>query len=61
MTFIIDLPRLAKEERANAVSTAFQEDLCYFLKAQGVEDAMISSIRNFDYSETARYAFVHTM
>lgn len=61
MVFLIDLPRLSKEGRASAVSTPFLEDLCYFLTNQGIDEAMIRSIRNFDYSATARYAFVHTM
>ena len=62
MAFIIDLPRIEDEvERVANELTAFGNELCYFLKAQGLEEQMIRSLRNYDFSETARYGFVHTM
>ncbi|EOO02856.1 putative tyrosyl-dna phosphodiesterase domain-containing protein [Phaeoacremonium minimum UCRPA7] len=56
MAFIIDLPRIEDEvERVANELTAFGNELCYFLKAQGLEEQMIRSLRNYDFSETARY------
>jgi hypothetical protein len=62
MLFIIDLPRINDQERREANKlTAFGEDLCYFLQAQGVDDGLIKSLVKYDFSETARYGFVHSM
>ena len=62
MVFIIDLPRIedvAKRE-ANDIG-AFGEDLSYFLSAQGLDASLIRSLEAYDFSETQRYAFVHSM
>lgn len=59
--FLIDLPKLS-ESSTNVVSkTSFYEDLVYFLKASTLHDNIITKLSSFDFSETARYAFVHTM
>lgn len=62
--FIIDLPR--KEDPGVTIpnpneSTLFKEELCYFLQAQGLDDSLIKSLSNYDFSATARYRFVHSM
>ena len=62
MVFIIDLPRLSEGENDNREElTPFAEDLLYFLTAQGRDDKLVSGLRKYDFSETSRYAFVHTM
>lgn len=63
MVFLIDLP-LIQDPAKHAINdtlTPFGEELCFFLQAQGVEDKMISSLRKYDFSETSRYGFVHTI
>lgn len=62
MVFVIDLPRIedAAKQRTN-ILPPFGEDLSYFLAAQGVDDKMIQSLRNYDFDETLRYGFVHTI
>lgn len=59
--FLIDLPKLPKGSSVEGTGTPFMEDLSYFLAAQGVDAAMVQSLRSYDFSETARYAFVHSM
>lgn len=61
MVFLIDLPKLSKGSKNKGVKTPFLEDLSYFLEAQGVDDAMLQSLNSYDFSETARYSFVHSM
>ncbi len=66
MVFIIDLPKLSKEQQEQAktdqsFSTPFLEDLYYFLTAQGLDESLVRSLRKFDFSATSRYAFVHSM
>lgn len=62
MVFLIDLPRLEDPaDRETNTLTTFGEELSYFLEAQGVEQNMIRSLRNYDFSETSRYGFVHTI
>ncbi len=62
MVFIIDLPKFqTAEERDAQELTPFAEDMLYFLQAQGLDDKLLASLRNYDVSETARYQFVHTM
>ncbi|KAF3399761.1 Tyrosyl-DNA phosphodiesterase 1 [Penicillium rolfsii] len=48
----------AKVETSN---TAFKEELVYFLKASNLRDDAIKALEDFDFSQTARYAFVHTI
>lgn len=63
MVFLIDLPLIQDpaKQAINDTLTPFGEELCFFLQAQGVEDKMISSLRKYDFSETSRYGFVHTI
>lgn len=64
IVFLIDLPRI--EDLSATIpnpnkSTLFQEELCYFLRAQGLDEALIRSLSNYDFSATERYRFVHSM
>jgi hypothetical protein len=62
MVFIIDLPKIDNPEiRAANKLTPFAEDLSYFLEAQGLDERLVQSFAKYDFSETARYGFVHTM
>jgi len=62
MVFIIDLPRFETEEQREAQKlTSFAEDLLYFLTAQGLDEKFVSSLQKYDFSETSRYGFVHSM
>ncbi|KAK0722710.1 tyrosyl-DNA phosphodiesterase-domain-containing protein [Lasiosphaeria miniovina] len=62
MVFLIDLPKLeTAEQRDTQQFTAFGDDLSYFLLAQGLSEKLVDSLRNYDFSETSRYAFVHTI
>lgn len=63
MVFLIDLPLIEEptEQMSNEPLTSFAEELFFFLQAQGVDDRMINSLRKYDFAETARYAFVHTI
>lgn len=65
MVFLIDLPKFKNTEERDAVQGgglgSFGEDLVYFLMAQGVDPLLINSLRSYDFSETRRYGFVHTM
>ncbi|KAI1102584.1 phospholipase D/nuclease [Jackrogersella minutella] len=62
MVFLIDLPRI---DDVNLQSSSelgpFGDELCYFLKAQGLQESLISSLSNYDFSEANRYRFVHTI
>ncbi|KAJ5092360.1 hypothetical protein NUU61_007230 [Penicillium alfredii] len=57
--FLIDLPK--KTQDGPDDSTDFYEDLVYFLRASTVDEGVIAKLDNFDFSKTARYAFVHTI
>lgn len=62
MVFIIDLPKFENVEQREAQKpTTFALDLFYFLRAQGLDENLISSLKNYDFTETRRYQFVHTM
>lgn len=62
MVFLIDLPRIEDHaKRSTNVLTPFGVELQFFLKAQGVDEKMVASLRNYDFSETSRYGFLHTM
>ncbi|KAM0334080.1 hypothetical protein ACHAQA_001100 [Verticillium albo-atrum] len=68
VVFLIDLPRLdaANEvERNNRINesmeTCFGTELRRFLRAQGLDEGLIKSLDNFDFAETERYGFVHTI
>ncbi|KAL5931997.1 hypothetical protein ACKVV1_003986 [Pyricularia oryzae] len=60
--FIIDLPPLkAGVKLQDNTLTSFGEELSYFLTAQGLNERIINSLRKYDFSQTSRYAFVHTI
>ena len=62
MVFVIDLPRLANSEKTSVDEmTLFGQELMYFLQAMGLQQEIINSICNFDFSATKHIAFVHTI
>jgi hypothetical protein len=62
MAFVIDLPKFETvEEREAQKLTPFAEELFYFLRAQGLDEKLLNSLLNYDFAETGRYGFVHTM
>ncbi|KAK3357465.1 tyrosyl-DNA phosphodiesterase-domain-containing protein [Lasiosphaeria hispida] len=62
MVFIIDLPKFESLEQSEAQELpAFGEDLIYFLRAQGLNEKLLDSLRKYDFSETSRYGFVHSI
>ncbi|KAK8066562.1 tyrosyl-DNA phosphodiesterase domain-containing protein [Apiospora hydei] len=62
VVFIIDLPKVQTPDAAAANKlTMFGEELCYFLTAQGLDKGLVTSLTKYDFSETNRYAFVHTI
>ncbi|KAJ8130215.1 hypothetical protein O1611_g3414 [Lasiodiplodia mahajangana] len=58
MVFLIDLP-LTKQP-VNQLNM-FGQELCYFLKASGLDESLISSLSKYDFSETDQYRFIHTI
>ena len=59
---MIDLPKKGTEPGPGKdLKPPFYEELVYFLKASTLHDNIIKKLDNFDFSKTARYAFVHTM
>ncbi|OAA57873.1 mitochondrial translation optimization protein [Niveomyces insectorum RCEF 264] len=66
MVFLIDLPKLDEtrqngDDGSGCTGIPFFHDLCHFLKAQHIDESLIQSLRNYDFSETKRYAFVHSI
>jgi len=62
VVFLIDLPRLPEGQLTDPVQlTHFGEELLYFVKAMGLDQGTIDSMRRFDFSRTAHLAFVHSM
>ncbi|KAK8040852.1 tyrosyl-DNA phosphodiesterase domain-containing protein [Apiospora phragmitis] len=60
--FIIDLPKVQTPGAAAANKlTMFGEELCYFLTAQGLDKGLVTSLAKYDFAETNRYAFIHTI
>lgn len=59
MVFVIDLPRL--EANGAGGMTVFAENVANFLKVSGVEDAMVKSLGNYDFSATENMGFVCSM
>ncbi|KAJ5826138.1 tyrosyl-DNA phosphodiesterase domain protein [Penicillium riverlandense] len=59
--FLVDLPKKSDDTSSNGSKTAFYEELVYFLKAMTLNENVISKLDGFDFSKTARYAFVHTV
>ncbi|KAL2201350.1 tyrosyl-DNA phosphodiesterase-domain-containing protein [Corynascus similis CBS 632.67] len=62
MAFIIDLPKFETAEAREAqILNRFAEQLFYFLRAQGLDEKLLDSLRNYDFTEAGRYEFVHTI
>lgn len=62
MVFLIDLPRLNNNQLASEPEeTFFGRELRRFLRALGLEDSLVKSLDHYDFSETRRYGFVHSM
>jgi hypothetical protein len=60
--FIIDLPRLPGDQKSSPDGiTPFGRELLRFLRAMEMEEAVVDSILNFDFSRTSHLAFVHSM
>ncbi|KAJ5147845.1 hypothetical protein N7526_001197, partial [Penicillium atrosanguineum] len=60
--FAIDLPKKGTESGSDEdMKPPFYKELVYFLKASTLHDNIIKKLENFDFSKTARYAFVHTI
>ncbi|KAK1474446.1 ubiquitin interaction domain-containing protein [Colletotrichum cuscutae] len=57
MIFLIDLPRL----NGPPIETSFGTELRRFLRALGLDDKLVKSLDNYDFSETSRYGFVHSI
>ncbi|KAJ5375510.1 Tyrosyl-DNA phosphodiesterase [Penicillium concentricum] len=56
--FLIDLPKLKVPD---AGKTPFYEELVYFLQASELHRNIVKKLDEFDFTETKRYAFVHTV
>ncbi|KAL5398652.1 hypothetical protein PMIN06_002301 [Paraphaeosphaeria minitans] len=59
--FLIDLPRRPDGAVAAKLETAFGQSLMAFLEAQEVGQKVREGLRKFDFSETNRLAFVHSI
>ncbi|KAH7038016.1 tyrosyl-DNA phosphodiesterase-domain-containing protein [Microdochium trichocladiopsis] len=60
--FLIDLPYITDPKlRSENTLTPFGHDLSCFLEAQGLDQGLVKSLKNYDFSETGRYAFVHSI
>ncbi|KAJ5280032.1 hypothetical protein N7478_005404 [Penicillium angulare] len=58
--FLIDLPLKANHKTPSS-KTFFHEELVHFLKASTLNENVIAKMDKFDFTETKRYAFVHTI
>ncbi|KAJ5936920.1 hypothetical protein N7466_003370 [Penicillium verhagenii] len=58
--FLIDLPRKVAFSHESP-KTFFYQELVYFLKASTLNEHIIAKLDEFDFTETARYAFIHTI
>ncbi|KAI9872499.1 MAG: hypothetical protein M1830_001548, partial [Pleopsidium flavum] len=60
--FLIDLPRIARHDGTSRDSmTLFGKELIHFIESMGLQQEVIESIYNFDFSGTKDLAFVHSM
>lgn len=59
MVFAIDLP--LQEKSTTKSTTAFKDELLFFLQAQGIPQDVMDKLELFDFSNTGKYAFVHTI
>ncbi|KAI1213279.1 phospholipase D/nuclease [Annulohypoxylon truncatum] len=62
MVFLIDLPRIddPKSKTSNKLGP-FGDELCYFLRAQNLDESLVNSLANYDFSEANHYRFIHTI
>ncbi|KAJ5935928.1 hypothetical protein N7454_005226 [Penicillium verhagenii] len=58
--FLIDLPRKVGSDH-DSPKTFFYQELVYFLRASTLNEHIIAKLDEFDFTETARYAFIHTI
>jgi hypothetical protein len=58
---MIDLPRLPRGQVTDSDGVGFLRELLCFVRAMGLDQSTIDSIRRFDFSRTAQLAFVHSM
>jgi hypothetical protein len=58
MVFLIDLPRLPNSDAHRP--TPFYVELGRFLRALGLDQNMVDSLRNYDFSKTADLGFVYS-
>ncbi|KAK2000525.1 ubiquitin interaction domain-containing protein [Colletotrichum falcatum] len=62
MVFLIDLPKLeGTQQTAHPAETLFGTELRRFLRALGLDEKLVKSLDNYDFTETSRYGFVHTI
>ena len=65
--FLIDLPRLPSSQRPGNEQSdesrllPFAQELIAFCRAQGLDESIIKSLQNFDFSATEKYAFIHSI
>jgi len=60
--FLIDLPRHPEGTTTDPSElTHFAVELIHFLTAMGLDEKVVDSMRRFDFSRTAGFAFVHSM
>ncbi|OWO99911.1 hypothetical protein B2J93_6966 [Marssonina coronariae] len=57
--FLIDLPRLPPGQKTEL--TEFASELFRFIGAMGLDQTIVKSLQNFDFSHTASLAFVHSI
>ncbi|KAK2039736.1 ubiquitin interaction domain-containing protein [Colletotrichum somersetense] len=62
MVFLIDLPKLESiQQAAPPAETLFGTELRRFLRALGLDEKLIKSLDSYDFTETRRYGFVHSI
>ncbi|OHE91039.1 ubiquitin interaction domain-containing protein, partial [Colletotrichum orchidophilum] len=57
IVFLIDLPRLD----GPPTETSFGTELRRFLRALGLDEKLVKSLDSYDFSETSRYSFIHSI
>ncbi|KAK1968108.1 ubiquitin interaction domain-containing protein [Colletotrichum sublineola] len=62
MVFLIDLPKLeSTQQTATPAETLFGTELRRFLRALGLDEKLVKSLDSYDFTETSRYGFVHSI
>jgi hypothetical protein len=60
--FLIDLPRRKNRDQGTKEELSrFGSELMYFLERMGLQESVRSGVLNFDFSNTAHLAFVHSV